>query len=147
MPLPSFIVNTQGFVIRGDRYLMIVRGEAEDQAPDVLSAPGGKVELGDDADGVLEETLRREILEETGVTFGQMTYIRSSKFTMDTGEPVVDVAFLCQFAGGNAQVLDPDEVAAVHWMTLEEIDSHDRTPPWTRATAKAAETLRLALGW
>ena len=90
MPLPSFVVNTQGLVVRDGRYLMIVRSEDEDHAPGVLSPPGGKAELGDDALGVLEETLRREILEEIGVTVGQMAYLRSSRFWLGGGRTDTD---------------------------------------------------------
>lgn len=147
MPLPTFVVNTHGFVVRDKRYLMIVRGDSEVQAPGVLSAPGGKVEHGDEMDNVLEETLRREILEETGVVIGEVAYIRSSGFTLETGEPVVDIGFLCQFKSGHARVADRNEVASADWLTPEEIDAHDRTPLWTRATLSAAETLRQALGW
>ncbi len=147
MSLPHFVVNTQGFVVQNGRYLMIVRGEQEDQAPGMLSAPGGKVEPGEDGDDVVEETLRREILEETGVTVGETAYIRSNRFTLDTGEPVVDIAFLCQFQSGEAHIADPDEVAEVLWLTAQEIDSHPKSPPWTRSDAKQAEELRVRLGW
>ncbi len=147
MPLPSFVVNTQALIVRDNRYLMIVRGEHEEQAPGVLAPPGGKVEHGDEGAGILEETLRREILEETGVTVGEMAYIRSSQFTLDTGESVIDVAFLCQFKSGEAHVADPDEVAAVLWLTVDEIDSNDKTPQWTRTVVVVAEAKRKTLAW
>ncbi len=147
MPLPQFVVNTQGMVIKDGRYLMIVRGQDEDQAPGALSAPGGKVEPGEDGDGVVEQTLRREILEETGVVIGEMAYIRSTRFTLETGEPVVDIAFLCKFESGTAHVADPAEVAETLWLTAAEIDAHPKSPPWTRSVAKQAEELKLSLGW
>ena len=144
---PLHIANTQGFVVRDGRFLMIVRGESEEQAPGALSPPGGKVEHGEDTTGVLEDTLRREVLEETGVSVGEMVYLHSSRFTMDRGTPVVDVAFLCQYQSGEAYAADPDEVAGVEWLTAEEIEAHPRTQPWTLETVLAAEALRLKLGW
>ena len=147
MPLPTFVVNTQGLVVKDGRYLMIVRGENEAQAPGVLAPPGGKAEYGADGNNVVEDTLRREILEETGVTVGEMAYVRSNRFTLDTGEPVVDIAFLCRFESGEAHTADPDEVAAVEWLTIDEIAVHSRAPEWTVETARLAETLRLKLGW
>ena len=147
MPHPLHVVNTQGFVIRQGRYLMIVRGEFEEQAPGALSPPGGKVEFGDDETGILEATVRREVLEETGVTVGEMVYIQSSSFTMDSGTPVVDSAFLCKYESGDAYRADPEEVAAVEWLTFEEIMANPKTPPWTQATVRAAEELRVRLGW
>ena len=147
MPDPLHIANTQGLVVRDGRFLMIVRGESEAHAPGALSPPGGKVEHGEDATAVLEDTMRRELLQETGVSIGEMAYIRSRRFTTDRGTPVVDSAFLCQYQGGEAYAADPDEVAGVEWLTAEEIAAHPRTQPWTLATVHAAEALRLKLGW
>ncbi len=147
MPLPAFVVNTQGLIVRDGRYLMIVRGENEAQAPGLLAPPGGKVEYDADGDDVVEDTLRRELLEEVDVTVGEMAYVRSNRFTLETGEPVVDIAFLCRFESGNAHAADPDEVAAIEWLTADEIAVHPKAPDWTRATVDAAEKLRVALGW
>ena len=145
--MPVFVVNTQGFILHEGRYLMIVRGEGEAQAPGALSAPGGKVEYRPDGNNVVEDTLRRELREETGVTVGEIVYIRSSKFTLDTGEPVVDLAFLCKFESGQPQVGDPNEVATVEWMRLDEIETHPRTPPWTLDDVRMADSLRKSQGW
>ena len=144
---PLHVVNTQALVVRDGRFLMIVRSESEENAPGALSPPGGKVEYGDDATGVLEDTLSREVLEETGVFVGEMVYIRSRRFTMDRGTPVVDSAFLCQYQSGEAYAADPDEVDGVEWLTAEEIEAHPKTQPWTLVTVRAAEALRLQLGW
>ena len=76
----SFVVNTQCAVVRNGRYLMIVRGEREMHAPGELGFPGGKVEVADGPDRILESAVRREVLEET--------------FTMTNGTAVVDVLFL-----------------------------------------------------
>ncbi len=144
---PLHVANTQALVVRNGRYLMIVRSESEEQAPGALSPPGGKVGHGDDETGVLEETLRREVLEETGVAVGAMAYVRSSRFSMDRGTSVVDVAFLCQYHSGEAHAADPEEVAGVEWLTANEIDAHPKAQPWTQATVQTAEKLRLKLGW
>ena len=85
-------MNTQCAVSRDGRCLMIVRGQGVKQAPGVLAFPGGKVEIGDGPDSVLEAAVRREVGEETGVTVApELKYVRSSTFTMDDGTPVVDV--------------------------------------------------------
>ena len=49
-----FVVNTQCAVLRGERFLMIVRGAGVKHAPGVLAFPGGKVEIEDGPADVLE---------------------------------------------------------------------------------------------
>jgi 8-oxo-dGTP diphosphatase len=145
-----YIVNVEGAIVRPDdgRYLMVIRGEQESHAPGVLTFIGGKVEDAGIADNVLEETLRREIREEAGVeVFDEMAYVESKAFFADDGDPVVDVVFLCRYRSGRPTVGDPGEVAAVCWMTLEEILGHPKTPPWTRHSIQLAEDRRLAKGW
>ena len=126
-----YIVNVEGAIYKDGQYLMIVRGE-EEYAPGGLTLPGGKVEGAEGREDVLEETLRREIAEETGLeVHDEMAYVRSSAFVA-VGETVVDVVFLCRYRAGTATAADPGEVAAVHWMTLAKAVAHPETPPWTR---------------
>ena len=141
----SFVVNTQCAVVRNGRYLTIVRGERVPHAPGELSFPGGKVELSDSADRILESAVRREVAEETGVTVSaELQYIRSVAFTMGDGTAVVDVLFLGKYLAGEPHIAAPDEVAEIRWMTAADILSHDRTPPWLRDCIGQVETARLA---
>jgi 8-oxo-dGTP diphosphatase len=77
---PLFIVNVEGVVRRGERYLLTVRSERESHAPGTLSLPGGKVEYSDAVQDTLEHTLKREILEETGVAVDKPVYLESKWF-------------------------------------------------------------------
>lgn len=141
-----YIVNVEGAITRDGGYLLVVRGE-EEYAPGGLNFPGGKVEGAEEADDVLEETLRREIVEEVGLEVEEeMAYIRSSAFLAE-GDPVVDVVFLCRWKSGQARAIDPAEVAAVRWMTAAEAIAHPETPPWTRLSLELAEEVRLERGW
>ena len=138
-----FVVNTQCAVNRAGRYLMIVRGEGVAQAPGVLAFPGGKVEVGDGPDGVLEAAVRREVGEETGVTIApELKYVRSVNFTMDDGTPVVDVLFLGTYKAGTPAITAPEEVADIRWMTAEEVLSHEGTPAWLRSDVDHVEAAR-----
>jgi 8-oxo-dGTP diphosphatase len=141
-----YIVNVEGAVVKNGQYLMIVRGEGE-YAPGGLSFPGGKVEGSGATGNILEATLHREIAEETGLrVHEEMIYIRSSAFVAE-GDPVVDVVFLCRYKAGEAFAADPAEVAAVHWLTADEVMAHPETPPWTRLSIELAEKARLERGW
>ena len=133
-----FVVNTQCVVLRGEHILMIVRGYGVDNAPGVLAFPGGKVEIEDGPTDVLESAVRREVLEETGITVSaDLEYVRSVAFSMNDGTPVVDVLFLGEYEEGEPEITDPDEVADILWMTVDEILVHDKTPPWLKNSIEA----------
>jgi 8-oxo-dGTP diphosphatase len=141
----SFVVNVEAAVYRDDRYLMVIRSEAEAHAPGTLSLIGGTPDRAGDIDHILEETLRREIREEVGVEVAtHIEYVHSTAF-MAGDVPVVDVVFLCRYQSGEPRVGDADEVAEVVWLTADEILSHPKAPPWTRRSIERAEAKRLAV--
>lgn len=142
-----YIVNVEGAIVRDGTYLMVVRGSGETHAAGHLSFVGGKVEVAENADNVLEDTLRREIQEEVGVTVGKLAYVKSSHFVADDGDLVVDVIFLCQYEAGEPRIDDIEEVAAIHWLTAAEIMAHPAAQIWTRQGVELTEALRLRLGW
>ena len=125
---------------------MIVRGYGVRNAPGVLAFPGGKVEIEDGPSDILETTVRREVLEETGITVSsELEYVRSKTFVLDDGTPVVDVFFLGEYVEGEPEITDPDEVAEVLWMTTEEILAHDKTPTRLKEALALVEALRRRL--
>jgi 8-oxo-dGTP pyrophosphatase MutT (NUDIX family) len=144
-----YVVNVEAVVwgeARG-KYLMIVRGETEDIAPGTLTPPGGKVEVQGLVYDVLEETLRREVTEETGVELkGGLGYVESHSF--DAGaSTIVDIVFLARYASGTPAARDGEEVASIEWLTCDDIMSDPRVMPWTRDTMRLAEARRQELGW
>ena len=148
LPEPRYIVNVEVAIVRGDRYLLIVRGAGETHAPGTLSLVGGKVEAVGAVEDVLEEALRREVAEEVGLTLAApLRYVRSTAFVADDGELVVDVVFLARCDGGEPVIRDPAEVAAIRWLTAPEVAADPDAPPWTRRSVELAERLRLTQGW
>ena len=147
--IDRYIVNVAAAVVDDEGgYLMAVRGAGEEHAACLLSLIGGKVGVNEPTKDVLEATLHREILEETGVgVHSDMTYVESKVFLgAEDGErvPVVDIVFLCRYRDGTAVVGDPDEVAEVRWMTTDEISEHPKTPIWTRQSIERCEGRRAA---
>jgi 8-oxo-dGTP diphosphatase len=159
-----YIVNVEAVVWRGGpfgppsgppgeeardgQYLMIVRGRTEGLAPGALTPPGGKVEVDGFVQDVLEETLRREVLEETGVEVKPpFVYVESHSFEAG-GETLVDIIMLARYAGGDElKAIDPEEIAGIEWLSYEALMADGRTMPWTRETMRRAEALRRELGW
>ena len=139
-----YIVNVEGAVVREDgRYLMIERSHLKRHEPGALTFPGGKVEAAGTSDTVLEMHLRREIGEETGVAVHEdIHYVESKSFVTGDGEAVIDIVFLCRYKSGEPIITRPDEVAAIHWMTADEILRHPNAKTWTRQSLVLAEALR-----
>jgi len=143
-----YIVNVEAAVVQEGRYLTIVRSERESHAAGVLSLPGGKVEQAGNTTNVLEETLRRELLEEVGIQVQkEVAYVESNAFVADDGEPVINIVFLCRYKSGTPAAIDPDEVAAVQWLTAQEILTHPKAPVWMRQSIELAERVRVERQW
>lgn len=141
----TYVVNVEGVVFHEGRYLMIVRGAQETQDPLALALAGGKVELeigSESLDEVLEETVRREILEETGIEIEkEVLYLESKAFRMNSGHPVIDIVLLCRYKGGQPRIADPREVEQIEWLTAQEIYDHPRAAAWTCQSIRKAEAL------
>ncbi len=141
-----FIVNVEGAIIKDDKWLIIKRSEKEEHAGGELSLVGGKTDREGDTANILERTLKREIMEEVGIEVKDaMHYVCSSSFVTDSGKHVVDVVFLCEYAGGEAAAQSADEVAAVFWMTTEDILSHPTAAGFFKKYIGLAETKAKAL--
>jgi len=153
-PVISVIVNVEVAIVRGDshhnhnHYLMVERGAGETYGAGWLSFPGGKLEWPGDEQDAVEATARREAEEETGVMLGrEIAYVESHTFGTD--EPCLDIVVLARLAPDSPEpvIRDPEEVAALAWMTVEEIAADPRTQPWTLASLQRAEDVRTRLGW
>ena len=135
----DYVVNVEGVIYDGDRYLMAFRSEQEAHAGGTLAFAGGKMEGTESADS-LEETVKREIREEVGVEVENVVYVESHTFGNDP--PCLDVVFLCRYVSGDARAIDPAEVSAVQWMTFSEALAHPKTPPWISHSLRLAEEKR-----
>jgi 8-oxo-dGTP pyrophosphatase MutT (NUDIX family) len=139
---PAFVVNVEVLLHEGDRWLLIRRGEAMANAPGLLGGAGGKAELDELGEDVLERTARREVAEEIGVdlTGVELRYVESATFVTDDGDTVINVVFAAPLPPGARPVIaSPREVAAIGWFTVTQALQAPDCPPWTeRALRKAA---------
>ncbi|MGN6032082.1 MAG: NUDIX domain-containing protein, partial [Thermomicrobiales bacterium] len=113
-----------------------------------LGFPGGKLEWGEGDQDAVEATARREAEEETGLVLGpEIAYVESHTFGTD--DPCLDIVMLARPAANSptAAIRDPEEVAALAWMTVAEIAADPRVQPWTLASLERAERVRERLGW
>jgi 8-oxo-dGTP diphosphatase len=115
------IVQVQGWIRKGEKFLMAQRSLQELQAPGAWSIPGGKVEGEAGVEEfILQRTLKREILEEVGLVVGdRIELVYNDSFTRVDGSHVVALTFLCDWVSGEAMPLEDTE--KVKWFTLEEL--------------------------
>ena len=132
-----FFVFVEGIVYLENRYLMIRRAWNESYLPGKIAFPAGKVER-EALEDALEHNIRREILEETGVTVGAPRYLSSESLVTGDGRWAVTVQFLCEYQGG-VPIPQPEEVAEVMWMTSSEVYAHPDAPDWIKKTLERAE--------
>ena len=141
-----YIVNVEAAIYKDDKWLIIKRSEKEEHGPGLMSLVGGKVETNMAQDGILEETLRREIMEEVGIeVLDTMHYLESKSFLLADGQVVVDVVFVCKYKSGEAKPVDTDEVGEIYWMTCEEILENEKALIWLKESIEKAENVRLRL--
>lgn len=142
-----FVVNVEVAVLRDGRYLAIERGHAEEYGAGWLGFPGGTVDWDGPLQDAIEETARREVMEEVGITLDDpVVYVESHTFG-DAGPPVLDVVVLARSGTGEPWPVAPDEVAAVEWMTVDALRADARTQAWTRQSLDHVEARRAELGW
>lgn len=136
----KYIVNIDGAVMRDNEYLLIERGSDEEHAAGLLSLPGGKLENPPNEKNVVEKTIRREIAEEVDLEIGEVTYVHSNTFEMDTGAVCLNIVTACEYLGGEAQVKAEDEVADIHWLTYNEIQNNEFISAFTERFITLVET-------
>jgi predicted house-cleaning noncanonical NTP pyrophosphatase (MazG superfamily)/8-oxo-dGTP pyrophosphatase MutT (NUDIX family) len=127
--IPTHVVAVFGVVKKGTKYLIAQRSLTDDQAAGEWAFVGGKVETVDGF-GIVEETLRREVHEETGIEISDtVEFISSQGFTRSSGHHVVSLLFICEWKTGEAKPLE--DLEQVVWKTLEELEAME-LPSYTR---------------
>jgi len=144
----TFVVNVEIAILHAGRYLMIVRAEAEDFGAGWLTFPGGKLDWNGPQDDAIRQTAHREAREEVGLALDPDIEI-VEMHTFDAGRPCLDIVVLARPREVDPQPVagSPEEVAAMHWMTRDEIVDDPRTQPWTIASLDQADLVRSRRMW
>ena len=138
--LPRHSVSAGGAVIRRDGRMLAIK--RADNGEWVL--PGGIVELDEDP----RDTVRREVLEETGVTVetGQLTGVYKN---MRLG--VVSMVFRCSYLSGDPQ--PTEEATEVDWLDSAQVTSRmadafsrlGSSMPWRRTSRHASVFMTVSM--
>ena len=132
------VVGVGAVVFRRDEVLLVRRGQ--EPARDAWSLPGGLVELGE----TLEEALRRELQEETGLTakvLGISAVLERIYRDPDGGIPYhyVLVDFLCDYEAGELKA--GSDITAARFVPLTDLESFD-LPSFTAVVIRRAAEQR-----
>jgi 8-oxo-dGTP pyrophosphatase MutT (NUDIX family) len=122
----SVIVN--GVIFSGDKVLVSQRSTEEDHEPGKWTIPGGKIE-GTEGDvfNIIEKTLAREIMEETGVEMeDEVKLVTNNTFIRSDGQHVIAMVFKCKYKSGDPKPLE--DTIDCKWATLEEVKKMEFPP-------------------
>jgi 8-oxo-dGTP diphosphatase len=120
------IVGVGAVIFHEGRVLLVQRGNAPRQGE--WSLPGGALEIGE----TLAEGVKREVLEETGLTVEPITIVETfDRIARDEAGRVqyhyVLVDYLCRITGGAP--VSASDAAALRWSAVSELDD---IAPFTR---------------
>ncbi len=113
--ITAFIKNTAG-----DKFLIIKRNQDEIAFPGKWSFPGGKLEKGQ----TILETLKREVLEETGLEIEDYKeYLKDYTFIRPDEHSVVGICFIVKAKSEKVSISKDFE--DFKWITPEELNNFD----------------------
>jgi ADP-ribose pyrophosphatase YjhB (NUDIX family) len=122
------LILVNAVVIKGNKVLISQRSSNEVHEPGKWTIPGGKVEkTPGNIWNIVEESLKREVLEETGIKIqNEICLITTNTFIHSTGNHVVALTFLCRYRSGKAKPLE--DTIKVNWISLKQIDNYQFAP-------------------
>ena len=114
--LAAVIFNDKNEILLGKRSL------TEDVLPGYWGLPGGKADTKENIQSVLEEELKREVLEEVGVKIDNLKYLESHL----SDDHKINISFTARIKSGVPKPLD--ETEEIKWVTFEELVNFNLTP-------------------
>lgn len=127
-----YVVAT-GIVVKNSKYLITKRAAHEKAFPNQWTVPGGKLELNDYINkpkdtgshwyNILENLLKREILEETGLKIKNIQYLASLAFVRPDNIPVIVISMFADFDSGEVKLCK--DLTDFAWVSLDESKNYD----------------------
>jgi 8-oxo-dGTP pyrophosphatase MutT (NUDIX family) len=128
-------VSVTGIIRNKDgKYLICKRSPNEKAFPNKWCVPGGKIEIKDFINtpkdtqdhwfDIFEKTLKKEMLEETGLTIKNIGYVSNLAFIRPNGYSTIIVSLHAEHDEGEVKLCE-DELVDHAWVTLEGAKKFD----------------------
>lgn len=139
----THLVLVNAAVEKDGKILVSQRSWEETHEPGKWTIPGGKVErTPGNVWGVIEKTLKAEVMEETGVEItDEVRLIADNTFIRSTGQHVIALVFLCRWKSGEAKPLE--DTINVRWISEDELKDVEFAPNVKTYIQKGFEGLRV----
>lgn len=115
--MTQFFVATHALIEKDGKFLVTKRSAINDYKPGEWDIPGGTVEAGE----VMEESLRREVLEESGL---QVEIKKCLNIFTNLGSlperQYFQVTYFCSYVRGEV-MLNPEEHDEYQWLSVDEV--------------------------
>ncbi len=124
----THLILVNAVVEKDGKILVSQRSWGETHQPGSWTIPGGKVERTEgNVWNIIEETLKKEIMEETGVEIkDDAQLLTNNTFIRSTGQHVVALIFLCHWKSGEGKPLE--DTIDTKWITEEELKKMEFAP-------------------
>ena len=132
--LVHYVVAT-GILVKEGKFLITKRAEWEKAFPGKWTVPGGKLEVLDyslrkkDTQhhwyNVIEELLKKEIKEETGLEIENIGYVTSMVYVRPDGIPCLIISLFAEPVGNCESVKLCNALTEHAWVNLEEAKKFD----------------------
>lgn len=132
----QYFLAVKGIIRRDDgRILVLKRSDGDDHKPGVWETVGG----GMDQEETPQEALKREIVEETGLSVSVSNPFNVFTFKKDTGEFKVGITFLCDYLSGEVKL--SHEHSDFRWIDPKEFAGMESVPSLHDEIARYTDSL------
>ena len=133
-PNKTHYIVVTGIIVKDGKFLIAKRSENEKHFPGRWTVPGGKLESSDynfrshdTAAGqwynVCEDLLRREVMEEVGISIKNLKYLTSLVFVRVDGIPTLTISLAADHNSGEVKLCE--DLTEYAWVTLEEAKNYN----------------------
>lgn len=118
----THLILVNAVVEKDGKILVSQRSWEETHEPGKWTIPGGKVErTSGEVWNIIEETLKREVMEETGIEIDDSAeLLANNTFIRSTGQHVVALIFFCHWKAGVEKPLE--DTIDTKWITEKNLE-------------------------